>query len=85
MLVVVNGTLTEAEQEFYTKQVTDKVPIGLIEKVYLDADGNDVAVSYELRKIQEKSKMGGYCIGTPEDWNVAKRAEQRDTIPNRII
>lgn len=28
--------------------------------------------------------MGGAVIGCPENWNDAKQAEQRDTLPNPI-
>ena len=83
-IVVRNGTLTEAEQDRYVRRVTEKIPIGLIEKLFLDVRENDVAVSCELRRIRELRKMGGAVIGCPEDWNSAKQAEQRDTLPNPI-
>ena len=38
-IVVLNGTLTEAEQDEYVKQVTARCPIGLIEKLFLDVQG----------------------------------------------
>ena len=83
-IVVRNGTLTEAEQDRYVRHVTEQIPIGLIEKLFLDVRENDVAVSCELRRIRELRKMGGAVIGCPEDWNSAKQAEQRDTLPNPI-
>ena len=83
-IVVRNGTLTEAEQDRYVRQVTEQIPIGLIEKLFLDVRDDGVAVSCELRRIRELRKMGGAVIGCPEDWNSAKQAEQRDTLPNRI-
>ena len=83
-IVMLNGTLTEEEQDYCVRHVTEKVPIGLIEKLYLDADGEGVTVSYELRNVRELRKMGGAVIGCPEDWNAAKQAEQRDALPNPI-
>ena len=83
-IVVMNGTLTEAEQDRYARRVTERIPIGLIEKLFLDVRENTVAVSYELRRIRELRKMGGAVIGCPEDWNSAKQAEQRDTLTNKI-
>ena len=41
-------------------------------------------VSYDLRRFRNMRKMGGYCIGEPADWNAAKQAELRDTVPNPI-
>ncbi len=83
-IVMLNGTLTEAEQDYYARLVTEKVPIGLIEKLYLDVDGDSVTVSYVLRNVWELRKMGGAVIGCPEDWNAAKQAEQRDALANPI-
>ena len=83
-VVVLNGTLTEAEQDRYVRQVTKHIPIGRIEKLFLDVRDDGVAVSCELRRLRELRKMGGAVIGCPEDWNAAKQAEQRDTLPNPI-
>ena len=83
-IVMRNGTLTEEEQDYCVRRVTEKVPIGLIEKLYLNVDGESLSISCELRNVRELRKMGGAVIGCPEDWNDAKRAEQRDTLPNPI-
>ena len=83
-VVVRGGTLTEAEQDRYVHAVTEQVPIGLIEKLFLDVRENGVAVSLELRRVRELRKMGGAVVGCPEDWNTAKQTEQRDTLPNPI-
>ena len=83
-IVMRYGTLTEAEQDRYVQRVTEQIPIGLIEKLFLDVREDGVAVSCELRRIRELRKMGGAVIGCPEDWNTAKQAELRDTLPNFI-
>lgn len=83
-VVVLNGTLTETEQDRYARRVTEQIPIGLIEKLFLDVREDGVTVSYQPRLIRELRKMGGAVIGCPEDWNAAKQAEQRDTLPNPI-
>ncbi len=81
-VVVLNGTLTEAEQDAYIRQATALYPMSIIEKLFLDVQGDHVAVSYDLHRLRSMRKMGGYCIGEPADWNAAKQAELRDTIPN---
>ena len=83
-VVVLNGTLTEAEQDSYVRQVTAVYPMSIIEKLFLDVQGDHVAVSYDLHRFRNMRKMGGYCIGEPSGWNAAKQAELRDTIPNPI-
>ena len=83
-VVVLNGTLTEAEQDSYVRQVTAVYPMSIIEKLFLDVQGDHVAVSYDLHRFRNMRKMGGYCIGEPSGWNAAQQAELRDTIPNPI-
>lgn len=83
-VVVLNGTLSEAEQDVYIRCATEKYPISVIEKLILDVHGDYVDVSCELHRFRNLRKMGGCCIGEPTDWNYAKQAELRDTVPNRI-
>lgn len=83
-IVVLNGTLSEQEQDAYIRYVTEKYPAGAIEKVFLDIQGDYVDIRCTLHRFRELRKMTGAVIGAPEDWNYAKQAELRDTIPNRI-
>ena len=79
-----NGPLSEAEQDIYVKQITDRFPAGMVDRIVLDVHAEYVDVQYVLHRFREVRKMSGYCIGSPEDWNEAKQAELRDTIPNWI-
>ncbi len=81
-VAVLHGKLSEAEQDYYVRQVTEKFPISIVEKIILDVHEEHVDVRYTLHRLRELRKMGGYCIGEPSDWNYAKQAELRDTIPN---
>ena len=81
-VVVLGGTLTEAEQDIYVRQATKVYPVSIIEKLFLNVQDGHVAVSYDLHRFRDMRKMGGYCIGEPSTWNPAKQAELRDTIPN---
>ena len=72
-VAVLHGDLSEAEQDYYVRQVTAEFPISIVEKV-----------SYTLHRFRDLRKMGGCCIGEPSSWNYAKQAELRDTIPNQI-
>lgn len=83
-VAVLHGTLSEAEQDVYIRQATAKYPISIIEKLILDVQDDQVAASCILHRFRDLRKMGGCCIGEPADWNYAKQAELRDTIPNQI-
>ena len=83
-VVVLNGTLTEAEQDSYIRQATAVYPMSIIEKLFLNVQGDHVDVSYDLHRFRNMRKMGGYCIGEPAAWNTAKQAELSDTVPHPI-
>ena len=92
-IVVRNGTMTEAEQDYYVRHITAKYPMGAIDKlvlmmdsgrIVLDIQGEFVDAHYTLHRFPELRKMGGYCAGEPADWNPAKQAELRDTLPNPV-
>lgn len=83
-IVVLNSTLSEREQDAYTKQAAARYPVSLIEKLILDVQKDYVDVRFTLHRFRELRKMGGYCIGEPTAWNHAEQAELWDTVPNRI-
>ena len=81
-IIVINGPMSEREQDAYIRHVTKKYPMSAIEKLFLEVHGDYVDVRYTLHRSRELRKMGGYCISEPETWNSAKRAEFRDMVPN---
>lgn len=84
LIAVLNGTLSEAEQDMYIRRITSRYPVGTVEKITLDVQGDFVDISYTLHRFRNMRKMGGYCIGEPSDWNIAKQAELRDTVTHPI-
>lgn len=83
-IIVLNGTLTEEEQDACIKEVSAIHPIHTIDKLFLDVQDDGVRFRCEFHQFREMRKMGGYCIGCPSDWNLSKQAELRDTIPNHL-
>lgn len=83
-IIVVNGPLSEREQDGYIRRVTEKHPASAIEKLILEVHGDYVDVRYTLHRCRELRKMGGYCISEPDTWNSAKQAEYRDMVPNSM-
>jgi len=84
LVAVLNGKLTETEQDAYVREAVKKYPVSLIEKLILNVQGEAVEVRYILHRFRDLRKMGGCCIGEPSSWNHAKQAELRDTLPNQI-
>ena len=85
MQVITNGLpLSEAEKDQYVRYIREKYPARIIDKVFLKADEDSVAIRCEYHTLRPVAKMGGYYIGDPETWNSAKQAELRDTLPNRL-
>ena len=84
VVAVLNGKLTETEQDAYIREAVKKYPVSLIEKLILNVRDETVEISCILHRFRDLRKMGGCCIGEPSSWNHAKQAELRDTIPNSI-
>ena len=51
-VVVLNGTLTEAEQDVYVQQAIAVYPVSIIEKLFLDVQDDHVDVRYDLHRFQ---------------------------------
>lgn len=81
-IVIINGPLSEREQDAYIRRITAKVPASSIDKLYLEVHDTYVDARYTLHRSRELWKMGGYCISEPKTWNSAKRAEFRDMVAN---
>lgn len=81
-IIVINGPLSEREQDAYIRHVSAKYPMSAIEKLYLEVHGDYVDVRCTLHRTRELRKMGGCCISEPATWNQAKQSELRDTVPN---
>ena len=53
-------------------------------QLILDVQGEYISISCVFHRFRDLRKMGGYCIGEPSEWNPAKQAELRDTVPSWI-
>ena len=82
-IVVKNGTLSEAEQQWCVDYVQAQFPGREIDAIELLCGNKGVTIRYTLGHCYFH-KMGGYFIGDPSAWNDAKRAEDFATKPNPI-
>lgn len=81
-IVVINGPLSEKEQDAYIRHVTSRCPASAIDTLYMEVHADHVDLRCTRHRYRELRKMGGYCISEPDTWNSAKQAEHRDTVPN---
>ena len=83
-IIVINGPLSEQEQDVYIRHVTRRCPASAIDKLYIEVHEDHVDLHYTLHRYRELRKMGGYCISEPSSWNKAKQAELRDTVTHPV-
>ena len=83
-IIVINGPLSEKEQDACIRHATRRHPASAIDKLYIEVHEDHVDLRYTLYRYRELRKMGGYCISEPETWNSAKQAEYRDLVPNQF-
>ena len=50
---VLHGTLSEAEQDYCVRRVTEKFPISIVEKIILDVQEDHVDVRYMLHRFRD--------------------------------
>ena len=83
-IVVINGTLSEAEQAAYIRHIEEAHPGEILEKVVFRVDGEYVDVESHFCRLRQLRKMGGCWIGEPATWNRAKQAECQASLTNEI-
>lgn len=85
MQVILEGLpMSEAEKQEYVQYICEKYPDRIIDKVFLNASEDDVSIRCTYHFPRPVAKMGGYYIGDPANWNRAKQAELRDSLPNPL-
>ncbi len=85
-VTVKNGTLEEAEILAYIDHVEKQNPNRAIESMTIELDGEFVNLSYTLKPVpfERIRRITGYLVGTMDNWNDAKRAEERDRVKHNV-
>lgn len=83
---VKNGTMPEEEILAYVKHVEQNNQGRTIESMTIEIDGEFVNLSYVLKPIpfERIRRITGYLVGTMDNWNDAKKAEERDRLKHNI-
>lgn len=83
---VIGGTLSQEEQDAYVKYITGKHPDKKLTALDITIDGDyaDLKYYYEPRDFERIRRITGYLVGTLDNWNNGKRAEERDRVKHDV-
>lgn len=86
LVTVKNGELSQEEILAYVNHVEKENPNRSIEALTIELDGEYVNLSYTLKPVpfERIRRITGYLVGTMDNWNDAKRAEERDRVKHSL-
>ena len=86
LVTVKNGELSDEEILAYVAHVEKENPNRSIETLTIELDGEFVNLSYTLKPVpfERIRRITGYLVGTMDNWNDAKRAEERDRVKHSL-
>lgn len=86
LVTVKNGELPEEEILAYVAHVEKENPNRSIESLTIELDGEFVNLSYTLKPVpfERIRRITGYLVGTMDNWNDSKRAEERDRVKHSL-
>lgn len=86
LVTVKNGELSTEEIMAYIHHVEKENPNRSIEALTIELDGEFVNLSYTLKPVpfERIRRITGYLVGTMDNWNDAKRAEERDRVKHSL-
>ena len=83
---VIGGTISEEEQQAYVKYIEGKYPNKRISgiDITLDCDYVDIKYYFARRDFERIRRITGYLVGTLDNWNNGKRAEEHDRVKHDV-
>ncbi|MEG0919114.1 MAG: anaerobic ribonucleoside-triphosphate reductase [Anaerovoracaceae bacterium] len=85
MFVEIKGNASKEEAEVYVDYLQDKYNRKL-ESIDVNIDGEYVDLNYKFAPVQIERirRITGYLVGTMDNWNDAKTAEERDRVKHSL-
>lgn len=82
---IINGPVEQEEVLAYQTRALEKYGDSL-KALDIRIDGEDVELTYHLedRPFERVRRITGYLVGTMEQWNDAKKAEERDRVKHDV-
>lgn len=86
MFIEITGNADPREAQNYVKYLEDKYNRKL-ESLDINIDGEFVDLKYKFApvKIERIRRITGYLVGTMDNWNNAKSAEERDRVKHMAV
>lgn len=83
---VKNGTLDQQEIDEYIKRANEKYPDENVTEIDINVDGDFVDINYHTEpiKFQRIRRITGYLVGTLDNWNNAKQAEESQRVKHNV-
>ena len=83
---VIGGTISEEEKEAYVKYITGKYPNKNITAIDVTLDGEyaDIKYYFAPKDFERIRRITGYLVGTLDNWNNGKRAEEHDRVKHNV-
>ena len=84
-ITVTGGTMEEKEQAAYVDYLERKYS-RKVEELKIRMDGDCVDLDYVLAPVpfERIRRITGYLVGTMDQWNDAKKAEERDRVKHSL-
>ena len=85
MSVIVTADVSPAEQQAYVDYLEKKYQRKL-KSLDIKVDGEFVDLKYEFEQVpfERIRRITGYLVGTMDQWNDAKSAEERDRVKHDV-
>lgn len=83
---VTGGVLSEEEKNTYVRYICDKYKNRRLRSLDINIDGDYVDLNYhfEPENFERIRRITGYLVGTLDNWNDGKRAEEHDRVKHDI-
>ncbi len=83
---VIGGTISDEEKQAYMNYVINKYADQKITELNITLDGEyvDLKFKFEPYNFERIRRITGYLVGTLDNWNNGKRAEEKDRVKHDV-
>ena len=84
---VTGGVISDEERDAYVRYITEKHCDKKITGIDISLDGDYVDLKYHFvpKDFERIRRITGYLVGTLDNWNNGKRAEEHDRVKHDVL